>query len=222
MPFTGFGPELFEFFAGLEADNSKSYWEAHRDTYESSVRAPMLALAEELETRIGSVHIFRPYRDLRFSKDKRPYQEHASLSVDDGRGGGLYVAVSVEGMHLGGGYWHPSKDRIERWRSAVDDDETGSHLGQLLGRLSRHGFNMGYAPTLKRVPSGYRRDHPREELMRRTDFTIGARYPDGEELRGPKALTLILNGWKRIQQWQGWLAEHVGPAENESPGERPR
>ena len=53
MAFTGFPPELFAFYAGLEADNSKAYWEANRATYESAVKAPMTELAAALEERIG-------------------------------------------------------------------------------------------------------------------------------------------------------------------------
>jgi uncharacterized protein (TIGR02453 family) len=220
MAFNGFPSDLFDFYAGLEADNSKSYWDSHKQTYETAVKAPIQALAEELETRIGPVHVFRPYRDLRFSKDKRPYQEHASLSAEDGKGGGIYVSVSASGLHLGGGYWRPAKDQVERWRQAVDDEGAGAELESLLARLGEQGFHMGYEPTLKKVPKGYRQDHPREELMRRTDFTIGASYPESEELYGPGALDVIWNGWERVQEWQGWLLQHVGPTTEPESGRR--
>jgi uncharacterized protein (TIGR02453 family) len=210
VAFTGFPPELFAFYAGLEADNSKAYWEANRATYESAVKAPMTELAAALEERIGSAKLFRPYRDLRFSKDKRPYQEHASVSADDGHGGGLYVSVNASGLFLGGGFWRPAKDQIERWRMVVDDEASGADLEALLTRLDADGFHRGYEPTLKRVPRGFRPDHPREELMRRTDFTIGMQYPESDELYSPKAWDVILSGWKRVQDWQRWLQTNVG------------
>jgi len=70
--FAGFGERATDFFAGLEADNSKAYWEDHRATYEAEVRAPMLALLAALEPEFGPGTMFRPYRDVRFSKDKSP------------------------------------------------------------------------------------------------------------------------------------------------------
>ena len=73
MSFAGFPDEGLVFYEGLEADNSRTYWLEHRDRYESAVRAPLLALVEELAPEFGTPKVFRPYRDVRFSKDKTPY-----------------------------------------------------------------------------------------------------------------------------------------------------
>ncbi|MVZ99381.1 DUF2461 family protein [Actinomadura sp. LD22] len=67
MTFTGFTSEAFEFYEGLLADNSKSYWTAHRQVYDEHVRGPMADLCAELEEEFGAVKLFRPYRDVRFS-----------------------------------------------------------------------------------------------------------------------------------------------------------
>ena len=68
--FRGWPVEAIEFFEGLEADNSKSYWTANKAVYENKVHAPMAALLADLAPDMGEGRIFRPYRDVRFSADK--------------------------------------------------------------------------------------------------------------------------------------------------------
>src|SRR3954449_7892910 len=74
VAFSGFPREAFEFYEQLEADNSKSFWQAHKDVYERACRAPMESLFADLEPQCGPAKIFRPYRDVRFSADKSPYK----------------------------------------------------------------------------------------------------------------------------------------------------
>jgi uncharacterized protein (DUF2461 family) len=78
VTFRGFPEEALIFFEGLEADNSKPYWTDHKDSYDEHVRAPVLALLAELEDEFGAGKIFRPYRDVRFSKDKTPYKTNVA------------------------------------------------------------------------------------------------------------------------------------------------
>ena len=76
--FRGWPVEALEFFEGLEADNSKTYWNENKAIYETMVRAPMEALLAELASEWGEGRIFRPYRDIRFSRDKAPYKTAAA------------------------------------------------------------------------------------------------------------------------------------------------
>src|SRR5438552_11638875 len=70
MAFRGWPVEALEFFEGLEADNSKAYWQSNKTVYETLVRAPMEELIAELAPEWGEGRIFRPYRDVRFSAEK--------------------------------------------------------------------------------------------------------------------------------------------------------
>src|SRR5207247_2340999 len=76
MGFTGFPAAALDFYDDLEMDNSKTYWTANKHVYEESVLAPMTALLAELEEEFGTAKMFRPYRDVRFAKDKSPYKTH--------------------------------------------------------------------------------------------------------------------------------------------------
>lgn len=107
MSFRGWPAEALEFFEGLEADNSKTYWERNKDVYRDLVRAPMEALIEELEPQWGEGKIFRPYRDLRFSPDKTPYKTQIGAVVGDG-----YIQLSANGLAAGSGMWEMAPDRF--------------------------------------------------------------------------------------------------------------
>ncbi len=117
MTFRGWPVEALEFFEGLEADNSKTYWHRHKDTYETLVRAPMEQLIEELAPEFGEGRIFRPYRDIRFSADKSPYKTNIAANLGEG-----YVQLSADGLGVGSGMWHMAPDQLERYREAVDED----------------------------------------------------------------------------------------------------
>lgn len=68
--FTGFPEAALDFYDDLEMDNTKSFWEAHKAVYLGSVKAPMVALTDALEKEFGKAKVFRPFRDVRFAKEK--------------------------------------------------------------------------------------------------------------------------------------------------------
>src|SRR6266542_6634636 len=80
MAFRGWPDEAVEFFEGLQADNTKTYWTAHKPVYEASVYAPMAGLLAELADEFGPGRIARPYRDVRFSADKSPTRPASTRS----------------------------------------------------------------------------------------------------------------------------------------------
>src|SRR5881227_1972889 len=160
MAFRGWPAEALEFYDGLAADNSKTYWTANKSTYDDIVRAPMVALLTELEPEFGSAKIYRPYRDVRFSKDKSPYKTQIAASFD--RGG--YIRLSADGLGAGSGMYMFSSEQVQRWREAVADDKSGKTLVKVLEKLSKDGIGVSSHDMLVRVPSGYPKDHPRAEL----------------------------------------------------------
>ena len=103
MSFTGFPVSALDFYDDLEVENTKSFWESHRTTYDEAVRAPMVALVAALEPEFGSAKVFRPYRDVRFAKDKTPYETHQGAFVQAAPSTGWYVEVSARGTRVGAG-----------------------------------------------------------------------------------------------------------------------
>ena len=163
--FAGFGEGAVEFYDGLLADNSKAYWTDHRAVYEQDVLEPMRALLATLAPEFGPGKIFRPYRDVRFSRDKTPYKTACGASV-----GPFYVQVSADGLLVAGGGYRWAPDQIARFRTAVDDERRGEDLAARLGTLTATMIE-GAAPTvagdlLATRPRGVAPDHPRLELLR--------------------------------------------------------
>src|SRR5436190_9295520 len=122
MAFNGFPREAFEWFEGLEADNSRAYFAANRDTYETAVREPLEELLEEFADELGGrVKLFRQHRDVRFSRDKSPYKTTTYGVVMDRPGSlaGLYAQLSTTGFFVGTGYHQLEGDQLARFRDAV-------------------------------------------------------------------------------------------------------
>src|SRR5207302_3398834 len=127
--FRGWPAEAIEFYEGLEADNSKAYWQDHKDVYETLVRGPMDELLAELAAEFGEGKVFRPYRDVRFSADKSPYK--TAMGATLGKGG--YIQLSSAGLGCGSGMYVMAPDQLERYRRAVGEDATGRQLVKLVG-----------------------------------------------------------------------------------------
>ena len=216
MPFQGFPPEALDFGAGLEADNSKTYWTAQRDIYEACVRHPMEALAEEC-AEFGSFKIFRPYRDVRFSRDKSPYKTHMG-AVTEGEGGSLYyVQLSATGLFAASGYYVMAPDQLERYRAAVADDRTGEEVEALVAELDEAGYDVSAHETLKTAPRGYPRDHPRAALLRRKGLIAGKEFPVARWLHTRAARDRVVKVWTDAAPLCAWLDRHVGPSHAPPP-----
>jgi uncharacterized protein (TIGR02453 family) len=209
--FEGFGEQALDFYEGLAADNSRTYWHAHQDVYREQVAQPLRALAAELEVEFGEAKIFRPHRDLRFSADKRPYQEHASMSVVRDDGGGLYLALSADGLLLAGGYYQPAREQLELFRRLQEDPDVVADLDAELAALAERGYPLGEDGMLKSAPRGWARDHPRIDLLRRTRLVVGARHEPAEWLHTRECVDVVRDGWRVVDTWNAWLHANVGP-----------
>jgi len=216
MSFTGFPDEGLVFYEGLEADNTKTFWTAHRPEYESSVRAPMLALLEELAGEFGTAKVFRPYRDVRFSHDKTPYKTHQGAVVTpEGRGAGSwYVQISADGLMVSGGSWRLESDQIARYRRAVADSVQGSRLEEEVERLRAVGWDIE-GDRLVRVPAGYSADDDRIELLKHKALHATRRWTPEDWLHTPDVLDRVRTSWRDLAQLNSWLADNVGATTKE-------
>ncbi|MER6947133.1 DUF2461 domain-containing protein [Nonomuraea sp. NPDC000554] len=212
MGFTGFPDEAFVFYEGLEADNSKTYFTRHKHLYEDAVRAPMLALTDELADEFGTAQLFRPYRDVRFAKDKSPYKTHQGAFIDLMPGIGLYVEVSAAGLFIAGGIYTQAADQVARYRAAVDEDLSGKPLQSIVAELTAAGYTLE-GDRLKTRPRGVPEDHPRIELLRHRSLYAGLRlepepWVHTEEVRGR-----VRESWRAYGPLVAWLCTHVRGSE---------
>ncbi|AZI58622.1 DUF2461 domain-containing protein [Nakamurella antarctica] len=206
MSFTGIPLTALDFYEDLEVDNSKIFWAANKHIYDVSVKAPMAALALEMEPEFGHGKLFRPFRDVRFAKDKTPYKTHQGLWFDESA---LYVEVGAEGLAVAGGFWRTMPDQVARYRAAIDNDLHAGALDKILATLRKAKFEI-HGEQLSRVPSGFAKDHERAELLKYK--TLVARKMIGAPawIDTPQAKTEISKSWRQITPLVQWLKQHVG------------
>lgn len=205
MAFEGWKGDFIGFFRGLEVDNSKGYFEAHRRQYETEVRGPMEELTAELQPVLGPAKIFRINRDIRFSADKSPYKTNVAAVV-----GRVYVHLDARMFYMATGAHHPDTAWLRRYREAAAG-AAGEELADLVDGMRSAGLSVG-GNEMKTAPRGYPADHPRIELLRWREVGAGRQFELGPWIATPAVKDRVLETWAAMRPFADWLTAHV-PAE---------
>lgn len=217
MAFTGIPVEVIEFYDRLEADNSKSFWEANKHIYRDVVKLTTRELCAELD-EFGPFHLFRPHNDLRFSKNQPPYKTHQGAYGESEGGAGHYFQISARGLMCGTGYYAMAKDQLQRFRDAVVADHTGAEIAEIVAGLAKQRYTIGAIGELKTAPRGFDKDHPRIELIRRKGLLMSKNFGAPKWLHTRRAATRIRDVWAAAEPMNAWLDAHVGPSNLEPDG----
>jgi len=197
-----FGTEALVFFRGLERNNDKPWFEAHRDVYDQHVRQPLADLVEEMDLRMARFapemvgnpkrSVFRLHRDIRFARDKSPYKTHAACwffhgggSAKVGRdahggGAGFYFHLQPGASFVGGGCWMPPRPALQRFRAAIARDPRGFERVVQAPTMRRRFGGLSEESMLKRLPRGFPEDHPAARWLRFESFTVGRPLTDAQ------------------------------------------
>ncbi|HEY0472070.1 MAG TPA: DUF2461 domain-containing protein [Kribbella sp.] len=208
MSFTGFPTAALDFYDDLEMDNSKTFWNEHKHVYEESVRAPMAALLAALEEEFGEAKVFRPYRDVRFAKDKTPYKTHQGAFIACGPSTGWYVQLAAPGVRVGAGFYEAAADRLARIRTAIDEERRGCELEKLLADLQTDGWTLG-GDKLKTSPRGYDAEHPRIELLRHKSMTLGKSYGFEAVIHSAGLVDQVRRDWRACTPFLEWITANA-------------
>jgi uncharacterized protein (TIGR02453 family) len=210
MAFGGWPEEALDFYEGLAADNSKTYWTKHKAVYDAAVLGPMTELVEELAPEFGEAKIFRPYRDVRFSKDKAPYKTHIGALV-----GGGYVQFSAQGLAAGNGMYGMAPDQVDRYRQAVASDRTGCELEDAIAAIEKEEIGVSGRDVLKSAPRGYPADHPRIGLLRYKGIVAWKEWPVEIWLETAAARDRVTGFLRTTRPLSVWLDANVGRSATE-------
>jgi len=180
-----FTPELFTFLRQLEKNNTREWFERNKPRYLEHVRDPMLRFIADVAPRLHALSprivadpspvggsMFRIHRDVRFSKDKRPYKTWAAarFPIEGGKDvhtPGFYLGIGARETHMGAGLWHPDGPTLERLRRAISDGAAGWMRMKRAVTAKKHAFS---GESLVRPPRGYDADHPLIEDLKRKDL----------------------------------------------------
>ena len=206
--FRGWPEEFQPFFIGLELDNSKRYFEINRKVYEEKVKAPMVALVASLSDDYGEGKVFRPNRDIRFSKDKSPYKTNIAGTAGMGGHGG-YIALDARGLTVAAGRYEMTQPQVVKYRKKVAADATGAPLAAIVAKLEKAGYGIG-GEALKRVPSGLPQDHPRARLLRHKILYIYKNFGLQAWLGSAAARKHVVKVFTDAEPLNDWLRKNVG------------
>lgn len=231
-----FNPDTLGFLAELRANNRRDWFNDKKARYERLVKRPSEALARALSEAMAAGYdspmrakVFRIHRDIRFSKDKTPYNTHVHLAcMDDATGAAWMLGLEpVDGVRATKGSGEPalgrldlgygclvfSKARLEAWRASV----VGAGAAQLEAALSQvtsrldPGCSLRISePDLKRVPRGFEPDDPGADWLRRKAFCVWIDGLSPNLAMGQCAETKIvaaLSALAPLRAW--WLAAMV-------------
>ena len=185
-----FTPALFQFMRDLEANNNRDWFAANKERYMTDLRDPALEFVVDFGSRLGKISpsfladprpnggaLFRIYRDIRFSKDKRPYKDHTGLHFRHEAGKnaytpGFYLHLQPGNCFVGIGLWHPDNPTLKLIRDTLVTDP-GLWKKAVGGKMFGEFFQVS-GESLKRPPKGYDPDHPLIEILKMKDFTAFA------------------------------------------------
>ncbi|MDQ2664503.1 MAG: DUF2461 domain-containing protein [Gemmatimonadota bacterium] len=195
IEFAGFKPAAFTFLRSLARHNDREWFEQNRSTYESELRAPLAALAEDVDVHLATLapeivgdpkrSLFRIHRDVRFSNDKSPYKTHVACwfhHVDAGRGvgtqaahggAGFYFHMEASRASIGGGIWMPPRNALQKIRESIDEDPESLRALLATATIKRQFGGLAEETMLTRMPRGYEDSHPAASLLRHRSFTLG-------------------------------------------------
>ena len=211
--FLGFSAWVFEWFAGLEQDNARAYFNATRDRFEVEVRGGLTSMLQELSATFGgAVRVFRQQNDMRTSPAV-PYKTrtYGVLDFTEPAKPRLYADLSVRGLYSGTGYHRLAADQLSRYRAAVTDDHAGARLAATLTAAQDSGLEL-ITDSLASVPRGCPRDHPRAELLKHRSLLAGRLIQGGFGVGRDDALEHVAGTWHAAEAITTWLGEHVGPS----------
>jgi uncharacterized protein (TIGR02453 family) len=209
-PFAGIPDAAFEFYAELEHNNNRDWWLDHKSTYDSAVKEPLAGLLAGLEPEFGEARLFRPNRDIRFSLDKSPYKTAQGALAAVAEGTGFYVQLDADGLLIGGGYHTHTPAQLARFRSAVDAPSSGGVLQQIVTQVRALGFTVE-GETLKTVPRGFDKGHPRAELLKHKSLAAGMHVGRPAWLPTPDAAGEVARRWEQLRPLVEWIGRYAAP-----------
>lgn len=203
--------KVLQFLQDLSQNNNKEWFHANRSRYEES-RDTMLFVTEVLINEIRKFDpeisvmnpkdcMFRIFRDVRFSNDKRPYKTNFGIFISKGGRksmyAGYYLHIEPGSSFVGGGIYMPAAEPLKAIRSYL-----ASHGDEFLELINNKDFKSVYPEMhdhqLKTAPKGFPKDHPYIDLLRYKSIVFSNRL-DNKLIISEKFIESMVNSFRQLQ-----------------------
>jgi len=199
--------DVIFFLKELKNNNTREWFAENKKEFkeiEAKVKVFYNHISDELKThdKIERIKMFRIYRDVRFSKDKTPYQPHFAGSFSRAGAklrGGYYLRIRPGESFIATGFWAPNKEDILRIRKEFELDSTDfravindKHFKSIWGALK--------GDALKTAPKGFDKEDPNIDLIRRKQFIFSKELTDKEVL-SPEFITNVSTAFKATRPY---------------------
>ena len=212
--FDRFPKETLAFLRALAANNTRTWFAEHKSDYRGALKDPAeqfsAAMSRKFERLTGQRHrskIYRIHRDLRFAKDKSPYNTHLHISFTPEGARGTPPAwmfgVDPARLTLGVGIFAFEPPVLDIYRNRVRQAD-GSRLHKLIERMRSTGIRVD-APDLKRVPAGFDADAAPGDLLHRKGLTAWIDHDNPEVIATGKLIERCMDDFMRLTPLFDWL-----------------
>ena len=201
-----FQKSSFQYLKDLKKNNNRDWFAETKPTFkkaQDNAKDLYASIRENLEKHdeIDKFKLFRIYRDVRFSKDKTPYQPHFAGSfsrLGKELRGGYYLRIRPGESFLAGGFWEPNKEDLFRIRKEIEQD--ASEIREVLNEKNYIKYFDGKfeGHELKSAPRGFDKEHKDIDLLRKKGFIAVRNFTDAEVL-SPNFLSEINNSYKALR-----------------------
>ena len=206
-------PATLKYLKDLEKNNTRDWFLAHKVQYEAALKN-MNDVRAEVEAglnkkdMIEKSHLFRIFRDVRFSKDKTPYKNNFGthfVRATKERRGGYYLHIQPGESFAGGGFWSPEPADLKRMRDEFAFDDKPIRKIMANATFKKYFGTIG-GDELKTAPSGYDRDSPAIDLIRKKQFVVGRKFTDKEVL-DPGFIKEVIKTFEAMRPYFDYMSE---------------
>ena len=213
--FTGFNKEGIQFLSNLSQNNNKLWFDQNKQIFKNKLESPAKAFLSAIITELDisfnlkvEGKIFRIYRDIRFSKDKTPYNSHLRMSFTiPGKKAGPALMLSIEhnkNLILGCGIFEFSKEDKDTYREFITNDKAAFEFDKIIEDIKTNKYKIDI-PSYKKIPAGYDESHPRANMLKAKGITIWQKCSLPNEFYNKKAVEYCINTFQTILPLFRWL-----------------
>jgi len=203
----------FKFLKDIRANNNRDWFGENKDRFKlanENMKAFLAAMNDEMNKfdEIEKTKLFRIYRDVRFSKDKTPYNSHFSMSMNRAgvhRRGGYYLRITPGDTVVVGGFFGPEPKDMKLIRSHIAQDDKPLRKVLKLKKI-KDTFNGLEGDAVKTAPKGYSKDHPAIDLLRHKQLFLKRHFKD-KEVTDKNFMKEVVKTFKNIQPFFDYMSE---------------